>query len=619
MRLESIRVRNYRSYGDSGILRFSPGFNLIVGSNNVGKTSLLLCISAKFGGEPQKSVLTLPVPEEPLNPISRVDYTLSASGTEFRRVVLSAGNGPRYFPWPADTQHNNEAAPHVLSRILDAENIRFSITASARQGLPAPEWRQETYPAMQLYSAVSGNSTNPMLVVKVDLPTKSISHLNQRTAAEPSSDFGLTAAQILMGRVYRFNAERLALGSGTYGTNTELASDAQNLPEVLNILQNNHVRFREYCDLVREVFPTIRNVSVKPHPQGGGRAEILVWQVDPALQRDDLAMPLLHCGTGVGQVLAMLYVAKTSDQPRSIIIDEPGSFLHPGAARALIGILKRLGKHQYIVATHSPEIISELSDASLTIVRWEDSESRVEQFPRTTSDVAGAALSEIGAKLSDVFGFDNVLWVEGQSDALALKAMLESIGKPQRRTAILPVRDTGSFRRRIIAEVLYLYRTLSMGDALVPPAVLFLFDREGRTEREIEDAIRESKGMVRFLSRRMFENYLLNPEAIARLFNEVGAEHGLRTTVADVEEWLRVNGGRHCKGQPEAEAFSEQWLQLVDGATLLENLFQDLSGAKLEYRKTTHTPRLAVLLGEVDANAGKDSGIPVLVGGSVPA
>lgn len=607
MRLESIRIQNYRSFSDSGFLKFSPGFNIVVGANNVGKTSLLFCLAGKFGGEPHKSIRTLLTRDEPLNQTSRADFTLVASGDELRRAVLNAGDSNRYFPWPSDTAVDRQSAGRVLSRILDAEAIRFSTAAYSNQGQPSPQWMTPGYPSMHLFDvANSQNSACPMLEVTINRAAKGVVAVNVGPVVAKSNDFSQHVARALMAKVYRFSAERLSLGAGSYGTTADLAPDAQNLAEVLNILQGNHVRFQEYCDLVREIFPTIQAVSVRPHPSGGGRAEVLVWQIDPALQRDDLAMPLLHCGTGVGQVLAILYVAKTSEQPRTIIIDEPGSFLHPGAARALIGILKRFGKHQYIVATHSPEIISELSDASLTIVRWHESESKVEQFPRTASDAASAALNEVGAKLSDVFGFDKVLWVEGQSDASALKAVLESIGRPQRRTAILPVRDTGSFRRKMIPEVMYLYRALSMGDALLPPAVLFLFDREGRTDKEIGDAIRESRGMIRFLKRRMLENYLLNPEAIARLFNEAGADHGLKTTPADVEGWLGRNGVRHCKAQPEAEVFSAGWLEFVDAATLLEELFQEFSGAKLEYRKTTHTPRLAVLLTAVDFHAASE-------------
>ena len=204
-----------------------------------------------------------------------------------------------------------------------------------------------------------------------------------------------------------------------------------------------------------------------------------------------------------------------------------------------------------------------------------------------------------------MFGFDKVLWAEGQSEALSLPALLSALGRPLRRLGILPVRDTGSFKRRKIAEILDLYRKLSMGDALLPPAVLFLFDRDGRNEQEIQDVVRESKGKVRFLPRRLYESFLLNPIAIARLYNEAGSEFELTTTAADVDRWFTANGSRYVSAKPPPVPLSDAWRETVDGATLLEDLFVALSDSRLEYKKTTHTPRLTVLVNEVEPEAGK--------------
>jgi predicted ATPase len=45
-------------------------------------------------------------------------------------------------------------------------------------------------------------------------------------------------------------------------------------------------------------------------------------------------------------VLAILYVVMTSNHPQTIIIDEPQSFLHPGAVKKLIEVLKQYPQHQ---------------------------------------------------------------------------------------------------------------------------------------------------------------------------------------------------------------------------------------------------------------------------------
>jgi hypothetical protein len=66
----------------------------------------------------------------------------------------------------------------------------------------------------------------------------------------------------------------------------------------------------------------------------------------------------------------------------------------------------------------------------------------------------------------------------------SLQVLLSAIGHPQRRAGILSARDTESFRRRKITQMLDLYRVLSMGDALLPPPVMrvAVSRKESRTE-----------------------------------------------------------------------------------------------------------------------------------------
>ena len=602
MRIESVRIHNYRSIQDSGALSFSSGFNLVVGANNVGKSSLLLCLATRFNGEPHKSITTLPFRDELLNQISRVDLTLVATSDEVRRVLLNVTNGHIRIPWPADLQLANEQVGEVLRRFFDAHELHFRASAQASPG-GGPGWLLDQYPSTRVYPPLLPTGAHPMAVIEVNQSSRTITAVQMDPNVNPSADFGVVISANIAQRIYRFSAERLNIGVSPMGGTHELAPDARNLPEALNILQGNPTRFESYCRLVKEVFPSIQKISVRPHPSTPQHVEIMIWQIDPLLEREDLAIALTQCGTGVGQVLAMLYIAKTSDQPRTIIIDEPGSFLHPGASRALIAILKRFSTHQYIIATHSPEIISELSDSPVTIIRWEDSKSAVEQSTHTTGTVAMTVLSEIGARLSDVFGFDNILWVEGQSDALSLRVLLDAVGETNRRLGILPVRDTGSFNRRTIAEVLEIYHALSTGGALLPPALLFLFDRDGRSVQEIEDATRTSKGKVRFLSRRMFENYLLKSAPIAQLFNEAGKDFEIETSNDEVERWILENGRTFCDAQDAPQPFSPAWLEVVNGGLLLRHLFDDLSTNRLTYRKTTHTPRLTALVHQMEKPA----------------
>jgi hypothetical protein len=597
MRIKSIRVRNYRSFADSRSLSFGPGFNVVVGANNVGKSSLLLCLSTKFEGDPHRSIETLPSRDEPISPTSRVDFELEATGSELRKSLLRSGPGDRYLPWHQDFRVDDGQSQAFLNFLLaGAVPVHATALAPTNSG---PAWLSDDLSILR-GSAVQQNEKFRMLRVDVTADRTLVTHSIPSVPA--GRDFGHNMVQAFTQEVYRFSAERLNVGTSPHGPNDRLASDARNLPEVLNILQSNPERFRKFSEYVTEIFPTITKVTVRPAPSSNGAVEILVWQLDPKSERDDLAMPLARCGTGVGQVLAMLYVAKTSEQARTIIIDEPGSFLHPGAARALIRILKQFPQHQYIIATHSPEIIAELSDAPVSIVKWENGKSKVDQFDESSAAVASLALAEIGAKLSDVFGFDRVLWVEGQSDASTLVAILELAKRAQRQLAILPVRNTGAFQRRKLAEVIGIYRTLAMGGALLPPAALFLFDRDGRSTSEIQDLERESKGQIRFLTRRMIENYLLHIAAIAELISVLGEGHDVpAVSTTDVHQWVIKNGNSFAPNG--TQVLSEEWLRAVDGAKLLARAVSDLSDQRLEYRKVIHTPMLARIVFKHDREA----------------
>lgn len=167
--------------------------------------------------------------------------------------------------------------------------------------------------------------------------------------------------------------------------------------------------FQDYNALVHRIFPSIYEVSICPSEKIADHLEILVRTDEPDSRRMDLAIPLNECGTGVGQVLAMLYVAMTAQYPQVIIIDEPSSFLHPAAARKLIECLKAYPQHQYIISTHSPEILRAADPHTLIFIKWERPASIIQVLDANNLDDLRKLLMDVGAKPSDVFGADRVL------------------------------------------------------------------------------------------------------------------------------------------------------------------------------------------------------------------
>lgn len=137
-----------------------------------------------------------------------------------------------------------------------------------------------------------------------------------------------------------------------------------------------------------------------------------------------------------------------------------------------------------------------------------------------------------------------------------------------------------------------IYSRLSSANALVPPSIAFIFDQEGRSEREIDDLERQNGGRIFVLQRMMYENYLLDSEAIAAVINT--HLQGEMIYAPQIMRWIEENGASEkYLAKPLKDRVGEAgWIENVHAAKLLEDLFSELTEAKLEYRKTTHSVEL---------------------------
>lgn len=586
MRICSFKIKNYKSFLEPRELTLEEGFNLIVGQNNVGKTALLEGLSLGFLGKPHRSQLTAQTPSALINPLSSGLVKLAVSGIELRELLLGIG-GEFHVPIPEEPSVFQNDAYRALEAILSRDETHFTLGLNASQGNSAG-FVVTDYPSHGLYPA-----SNQFWRIR-PLPDRTgFSHVGTEQTS-PQADFGVVVASLLRSRIYRFDAQREGLGSSGFGNSADLHPKAINLAEVLNVIQGNALRFQDFNELVHRIFPSIFRVSVKPVPNG--KLETLVWTDALESRREDLAIPLSESGTGVGQVLSLLYVVLTSKYSQTIIIDEPSSFLHPGAARKLIEILKEFPQHQYIIATHSSEILRAASPATMTLIRWERPQSVIELVDAKKLSEIRKCLMEVGAKLSDVFGADRILWVEGDTEEGCFPLLLSG-HRTAMGTNIVGVKHTGDFssKRIPVETIVGIYQKLSNGNAFLPPAVGFVFDRESRTETQMDDIKARSQNSVRFLPRRMYENYLIVPTALTALMNNLQDFSQPPIVVEQVNVWLTSKGGSAkylVPPQQSIDVTGPEWLRTVDGANLLLDLFQDLSGARHIYNKTDHSVQL---------------------------
>jgi predicted ATPase len=598
MYISKFQVINYKSFLESRALEFTPGFNIVSGQNSSGKTALLEGLGLAFVAHPHRSLKTVPARDRAPYQESLVDVSFTLSPQEVKELMLSTNLNQFSIGLPDTTSqfaqqigfrdYQVESLSKLLNFVFSQYFLTFSLRFSA-VGQNTPSWSSRTIPAFGLYEA-HRNPQNPAQAMSANFRIDRDGTLTPTSGSfwAGLSDFGAALGLSFQKHVYRFAAERMKVGIGPHGENFKLAQDASNLPEVLNQLQHNPSRFRELNENLKSILPQVQQVSVRATSHG--TVQIIAWNHDPETQREDLAIPLADCGTGIGQVLAILYVVMTSERPQTIIIDEPQSFLHPGAARKLIEFLKDYSQHQYIIATHSATIISAANPKTITLARLEGSETTLVQLDAVTEKGIVATLTDLGVRLSDTFGADNILWVEGATEEKCFRIIVEKLlSKRLMGTEILGVRQTGDLDGRDAKGVFEIYGSLTKGASLLPPALAFVLDRECRSEDAKKELNKLSGNLARYIPRRMYENYLLNPEAIVEVANSIEGFRPLPLKLGEVQNAIesRTEKPTYYCDSVIPESLAER-IKRVDGARILSELFNELSETRVKYEKIKH-------------------------------
>lgn len=593
MHIQKFILKNYKSIFDSGEILFTPGFNVIVGPNNAGKTALSEGLELNFADMPHKSLETKPTRTIQPDPTSSVEMTLSLTSNEALRLLA----GIPSFPIPCNKDESVQDAIKRFEMFIAEPEVIFKLSYQPNKPNFPSAWfeslGQLTQDSRHVLCSIKGNPPG------LNFGDNKLGNMFIRSQIEKP------LAEELRKRIYRFKAERLNVSECSAGGNEILFSDARNLAEVLNHLQHvNPPRYNRFNKFMNTIFPDIKLVSsalLNP-----AVVKLNVWTVDPIEERNDLSIPLIDSGTGIGQVAAILYVVMNSDEPRIIIIDEPQSFLHPGAVRKLLEILNlpAYRHHQFIVMTHSPTALSAANPQNVLAVKKDGAKSVVNRIDKNNVREMETVLAEVGARLSDVFGADRILWVEGRTEETCFPLILEMIMAHRLGgTVILGIVNTGDFNGRHSRLVIEIYKRLSGSEGLMPPSVVFLFDREKLSESDLKSVEEETGGKVKFLKRRMYENYLIHPGAIAAHLTGI-----LKKDISedDVDSWIKENQSERkyfkdlADGVKETE---ENWLDVVDGAKFLDDMYQEFSAGAYDGNKVKYGEELTIWIAK---NAPQD-------------
>lgn len=578
MYLKKLTISNYKSFYEPKIFEFEPGFNVLLGANSSGKTSVLEVISyQQLAATPHRSILNVIDVDTLLSDAPTSELQFSIAVNELRKLLPA--DQAFYVGVGDSTGHYYTQDVDQLRERLKNECLVVDIKVNQATGnflrISFVEWPSawrnlsstSQLPSLQI-ETFTGNANG---ISNFQTNNADINHLWQK----------------LHSKVYKFSSERAVQVISPHHANGELLPNSSNLAYCINHLQsNNKDLFDDLNKLLHRVFPTIYWVGAPPN--GNNQFELKVHTNPSSLKRGDLAVPINQVGTGVGNALAMLYVALTAQAQRFILLEEPNSFLHPRALRELLAILAEIGsKHQFFVTTHSSDVLRAIKASTVTLLEHDGCQTTVKQTSGNELHKFQAGLVDLGIRLTDLHGCDKVLWVEGETEEAIFPLLLRHFfPELAQGIAVLPLHATGDFEAKKYEpkKVAEIYKKLSQGRFLAPPMVAIALDKERRSSSEVKQVEVDCTGIVYFLPRTMLEDYLLNAEAIATVLSQ---ELGCVITQADVAKALEAaKASPSCLLKPENKAD-----KTIHAAKVLHSVFQTIG--ILEYRKTSHGPKIA--------------------------
>lgn len=566
MFVEAIRLTSFSSWEDSTWLELAPDLNLFIGLNNSGKSALLRSFLYPLPHNPHKDSDNF-LPGNLKD--SKVELKICISVKELFERFARIGSVPTF---PAGASFNPNPGTSALEELINDENALLTLECERRY--------QYSISPVNGGSIKELRSPNPLTlnVERVENAYKAVSRASDPDNLPTFFDVQNSES------IFYFSAQRLNVARYAMQEQTRLAPDASNLPAVLAYVQGARTPlFQEIEAHVTEIMSGVERITVAPR---GQNFEILVWPVRDTIH-PELAFSLDDSGTGVGQLLAILTAVVLSEQS-VIVIDEINTFLHASAVKKLLALLKTTySRHQYVISSHSAEVIGAADPSLLYHVTRDAYKSTATRLSLSDVRQAREIAGNFGFSMLDVFGFERIIWVEGQTEELIFPLILEKCGTgPTAELGFCAVASTSAFSSRggNRTQVLEIYENAGRRLAPLLKGMAFGLDREGMDDEAVK-ILQRSRRKLRFLPRRCVENYFIKPDAIAEVMNSLGEN----VTADDVEMLINRIGGDKALLAPSAwtgQITSFDWLVRVDGAKLLSTIFSELSENRLEFRKT---------------------------------
>ncbi|MGB8583703.1 MAG: AAA family ATPase [Candidatus Sulfotelmatobacter sp.] len=559
---------------DRQFIPLRPGINLLVGKNNAGKTAILRGLSA---------LAALPVGTVQPMTTELSGYCRDAKSTfTFELIYRTEERDADFFHHPAlsatDPLMQDTVQKMLLRELLSEETTarwRFKVFGMNRLVVFLDLTFEFTPSEKESRKALilTKNANGVLLLRRVrypDLVSDASKQVGKSTIAAPDGAYPvlepdqLSAPLQAFGPVRLINPHRVPQPRQPLQSVSNLTGDAQSLGPYLQTLQgNNRETFEQIEKFVTRVFPEFRFINAASRENNQ-------VSIDLTERSTGRKIPLENCGTGVEQTIILATFVLTTPKPGTILLDEPHSYLHPAAERALVEFLYEHSEHCFVISTHSAVLMNSVTPDRIAYI----SPPGRSYSPLLHQEETAGILFALGYRNSDALFYDRLICVEGKSDKQIIPLLLEKDGEIEprelARTGFPILEGIGKGSTGSQTSILRHEKLLSaIGRADQPRMYLLDGDRKD-DERTVIQGTKHpttlSSLTIKFLPRPEIENYLLAPEAIAAALHEELILKGEPGEVSLTEVSQRLNELLNQENKPP-----------VKGSRVLEKLYDSFS------------------------------------------